>query len=304
MATTTPKHPLRLGVAQIDTGLTTPEENLDKHLSYVERAQGEGVELLVFPETSLTGFPHRAGAGDAGVHEHALRRRSAEVERLLDAAGDMAIVVGILEEAPAAQFYNTALVLGRGEQLHVHRKLNLATYGDLEEGKYFAQGRYVDTFELVPDVWQVSVLICADAWNPALVHLAALHGATVLVIPTNSAADAVSSEFSNPDGWDLATRFYAMMYGMPIVLANRVGTEAGQRFWGGSRILDPFGTVLAEAPRDEEVLLTAVVDYESVRKARIQLPTVRDSNLGLVQREIARLEHLLGVPTSVRRGRP
>ena len=91
---------------------------------------------------------------------------------------------------------------------------------------------------------------------------------------------------------------------MPVALANRVGTEAGVSFWGGSRILDPFGTVLAEAPRDEEALLTAEVDYESVRKARIQLPTVRDSNLGLVRREIARLEHLLGVPTSVRRGRP
>lgn len=294
--------PLRIGVAQIDTRLATAEANLDKHLEYIERAQAEGVELLVFPETSLTGFPHREGAGDGGVHQHALSRRSAPIQRVLEAAGDMVVVVGLLEEAPAAQFYNSALVLGRGEQLHLHRKLNLATYGNLEESKYFAQGRYVESFDLVPDTWRVSVLICADSWNPALVHLAALHGSTLLVIPTNSAEDAVGAEFSNPDGWDLTTRFYAMIYGMPLVMANRVGAESGQRFWGGSRIVDPLGNVLAEAPRHEEALLTAEISYESVRRARIQLPTVRDSNLALVQREIARLEQLIGVPSNVRDG--
>lgn len=292
--------PLRIGVAQIDTRLATAKANLDKHLEYIERARAEGVELLVFPETSLTGFPHREGAGDGDVHRHALSRRSATIQRVLEAAGEMAVVVGLLEEAPAAQFYNSALVLGRGEQLHLHRKLNLATYGNLEESKYFAQGRYVESFDLVPDTWRVSVLICADSWNPALVHLAALHGSTLLVIPTNSAEDSVGAEFSNPDGWDLATRFYAMIYGMPLVMANRVGTESGQRFWGGSRIVDPLGNVLAEAPHHEEALLTAEISYESVRRARIQLPTVRDSNLALVQREIARLEQLIGVPSNVR----
>ena len=297
-----PAAPLRIGVAQIDTRLATAEANLDKHLEYIERARAEGVELLVFPETSLTGFPHREGAGDGGVHQHALSRRSVPIQRVLEAAGDLVVVVGFLEEAPAAQFYNSALALGRGEQLHLHRKLNLATYGSLEESKYFAQGRYVDSFDLVPDTWRVSVLICADSWNPALVHLAALHGATLLVIPTNSAEDAVGAEFSNPDGWDLATRFYAMIYGMPLVMANRVGTESGQRFWGGSRIVDPLGNVLGEAPRDEEALLTAEISYEAVRRARIQLPTVRDSNLALVHREIARLEQLIGVPSSVRGG--
>jgi N-carbamoylputrescine amidase len=65
-------------------------------------------------------------------------------------------------------------------------------------------------------------------------------------------------------------------------------------------IVDPFGNVLAEAPRYEESLLIAEVEYESVRRARIQLPTVRDSNLALVQREIARLEQIIGVPTNVR----
>jgi len=190
-------------------------------------------------------------------------------------------------------------VVSAGKLINIHRKLNLATYGSLEEGKYFAGGRYVQAFDLPDPVWRLCVLICADAWNPALVHLAALHGSTMLIVPTNSAKDVVSSEFSNPDGWALATRFYAMIYGMPLVMANRVGEEAGLRFWGGSRIIDPFGDILAQGD-DSEALIHADVDYDDVRRARIQLPTVRDSNLALVHREISRLQQLIGVPENVR----
>jgi predicted amidohydrolase len=230
-----------------------------------------------------------------------LRNSGAEVRRIADAARGMAVAFGMIEEADAAQFYNTCMVVRDGDILHIHRKLNLATYGGLEEGKYFAAGRYVDAFDLQETLWRLSVLVCADAWNPALVHLAALHGVTLLLVPTNSAEDVVSSEFSNPDGWDRATRFYGMIYGMPIVVANRVGKEAGLSFWGGSGIVDPYGNMIEQAPRNTETLICADIDYADVRRARVQLPTVRDSNLALVRREMARLESLIGVPSKVRK---
>src|SRR3546814_2340058 len=96
----------------------------------------------------------------------------------------------------------------------------------MDEGKVFAGGRYVETFR-VTGPWYAGVLICADLWNPALVHLAMLHGASVLLAPVNSAVGAVGGEFSNPEGWDLVLRFYAMMYGLPILMANRYGYEGG-----------------------------------------------------------------------------
>lgn len=289
-------HRLRVGVAQVDTRLGELERNLDKHLAAIEDGKRRGLDLLVFPETSLSGFPHH------GVHDLALRRDGPELERIAAATDGICAIVGFVEEAPGAQFYNACIALRDRQVVSLHRKLNLATYGSLEEGKYFAQGRFVDAFDLVPGTWKLCPLICADAWNPALVHLAALHGATTLVVPINSAKDAVSSEFSNPDGWDLVGRFYAMIYGLPLLLANRVGSEAGLTFWGGSRIVDPFGQVLAEADGVSETVIEAELDYREVRKARIQLPTVRDSNLGLVHREIGRLQEMIGVPSIVRGG--
>lgn len=95
-------------------------------------------------------------------------------------------------------------------------------------------------------------------------------------------------------------RFYAIMYAMPILVANRVGDEHGTRFWGQSRIIDPHGEVLGQADDASECLVDASINYESVRRTRFQLPTVRDSNLDLVHREIARLAATTGVPEFIR----
>ena len=69
---------------------------------------------------------------------------------------------------------------------------------------------------------------------------------------------------------------------------------------GGSRILDPFGQTLAEAGVDE-TLLVADLDYEAVKRARYRLPTLRDSNLDLIRRELNRLSAQVGVPPESRR---
>lgn len=281
---------ITVGVAQIDCQLGNLEHNLQTHLRMVAQAHDAGVELLLFPELSLTGC-----ALGAMVPEVALRRDSDTIAALAKASGDMTVVFGLVEEGPAAQFYNASAAVRNGQLVHLHRKINLPTYGKLEEGKLFAAGQRVDNFSIARD-WNASLLICADLWNPALVHLSMLQQATIMLAPVNSALGAVSDEFSNPDGWDLASRFYAMMYGVPILMANRVGSEGAVRFWGGSRIIGPRGQILAQCADENPMLLTAKLPYGEVREARFQLPTVRDSNLPLLQREYARLGTQLNQP--------
>ncbi len=284
---------LTVGVAQIAGTLGDLHANLAGHVEAIRAAQARGVELLVFAELSLTGY--QVGAR---VLDLAMARDDAFLLQLSRQAPEMTLVVGFVEEGPAAQFYNSAAVLRDGRCLFVHRKLNLATYGELEEDKYFAEGRYVDVVAHVPP-WQLAVLVCADGWNPGLVHLAALYGATVLAMPVASGDGVLGADFSNPDGWALACRFYALLYGMPVVMANHAGVEGAVRFWGGSRIVDPFGREVAVAGDGEE-LIVAEIDYGAVRRARFQLPTVRDSNLDLIHREIERLANRIGVPRGIR----
>jgi predicted amidohydrolase len=272
--------------------------NVEMHLEFIGQAQAAGADLLVFPELSLTGYATGERSFEVAIStEGSLDPR---LERLSTAAGELTVVVGFVEESLGAQFYNAAAVLRGGDVVFVHRKVNLANYGDMEEAKYFAPGRYIDTVALSPP-FHASVLLCSDMWNPALVHLAALHGATVLVVPTNSSLDARSGDVSKPERWDLALRFYASLYGMPVVFANRIGTEDLHAFWGGSRILDAHGHVVVQAKSEEETLLVAELHYDDVRLARFRLPTVRDSNLALIQREIDRLTGRIGVPDVIGR---
>lgn len=284
---------LKTGVAQFASVIGDVDANLPAHLDWIAEGKSRGIDLLVMPELSLTGHH-----GTETLLDCAMRRTDARLTRLADAAGDMAVVVGFIEEGPAAQFYNSAAILKNGRIFYLHRKINLPSYGKLEEGKHYAAGRFVDTCPLDED-WKSGLLICADVWNPALAHLAFLHGATLLVCPVSSGVEAVGIDFDNPGGWALTIRFYAMMYGAPVIMANRTGSERDLTFWGGSRIVDPFGRELAVAGSGEE-LITADLDFGQVRHARYLLPTVRDSNMGLVHRETSRLMETLGVPDLVR----
>lgn len=288
------KPKLTVAAAQIETHVGRLDANLEKHLAVIDEARTAGVDVLLFPEMSLSG--HGAGVE---VLSLSLQRTDEHLRRLAKATGDMTTIVGFMEEAVAAQFYNTAIVLRAGKQAFLHRKINLATYGRLEDGKHFAAGRYVETFKLHKP-WRPSVLVCSDVWNPGLVNLVALHGCTLLFVPISSAIEAVGEEFDNPTGWHLTVRFYGMIYGMPLIMANRVGREGDLNFWGGSCIVDPFGKVIAQADGNEETLVIADLDFDTVRRARYLLPTVRDSNLALVLRETQRLENIIGVPESVR----
>ncbi len=273
---------LKVAAAQVPCATGLVEHNLAQHLAMVEEARSKGADVLVFPELSLTGY---VGAPDL----LALARPSdaQELLRLAEAAGPMTVAAGFIEEGPAAQFYTAQALLGGGAVLHVHRKLNLAGYGRLEEPKHFARGQDIAAVSLTRQ-WQAAVLICADLWNPALPWLAAVDGATLLLVPAASSRDAVAPEFDNPDGWDVVLRHTALVYGLPVVFANHCGTAGGARFWGGSRIIDADGRECARAGADPGLVI-AEVDYDSVRRARIRLPTVRDADPRLVRAALDRL---------------
>ncbi|MCF7928063.1 MAG: hypothetical protein K9L68_03740 [Spirochaetales bacterium] len=284
------KDTLRVAIAQIDCELGNLETNFQKHLDYIQQARKEGVDVLLFPELSLTGY----AIGPQTV-DMSLDRNDPHLLELARAAGPMWTLVGFMEEGVAAQFHNSQVALRSGNVAFIHRKLNLATYGRLEEGKHFAEGRYYESFQLDDPRWNAGTLICSDAWNPALVHLAAVHGTTLLLLPIASTNSAVDGDFFNPHGWAVTSEFYAMIYGFPVCMANHASGVSGLDFWGGSRILNPYGTVVAEAGEKEE-LVAADILYEDVKRARYRLPTIRDSNLDMVLRELQRLSRRIGIP--------
>jgi N-carbamoylputrescine amidase len=201
--------------------------------------------------------------------------------QLAEACADMQVVTGFIERAGPGQLFNAAAVLRQGQVVGLHRKLNLPTYGALEEGKWYSAGRQLTQLAVRPG-WAASHLICADLWNPGLVHAAMLHRPDLVTAPIASATGAVSHGFSNETHWQTNLRFYAMTYGTPMVMANLCGAEGETRFWGGSMILGPRGETLAAAGSDAAMIHTQL-SRAAIAQARFELPTVRDADTPLVR---------------------
>lgn len=268
---------IRVGAVQINVEPGRIGDNLERHLVEVKQARDARLDLLVFPELSLTGYQ----LGALGVSASAMLRHDRRLLQLAEAAGEMQVVAGFVEESSPGEYYNALAILQHGELVDVHRKLNLPNYGALEEGKYFSHGERLTQAGLAGQ-WQAAYLVCADLWNPALVHAAMLARPSILVAPINSAHGAVSEEFSNEANWVTNVSFYSMIYGTPIIMANRYGPEGNAFFWGGSRIMGPRGETLVVA-EDDECLITATLKRADIARARFDMPTHRDANTALIR---------------------
>ena len=104
------------------------------------------------------------------------------VAALTALAGETSIVIGFHEDSDTFRTYNSAAYLESGTLVHLHRKLYLPTYGIFEERKFFSPGQSMRAFGT--KFGRMAVLICNDAWQPALGFLAVQDGARVLLVPT------------------------------------------------------------------------------------------------------------------------
>ena len=89
------------------------------------------------------------------------------------------------------------------------------------------------------------MLVCNDAWQPALAFLAVQDAARMLIVPANSAAGAYPGALDTRGYWRDITRFYGRMFETYVVFVNRVGIEGDLEFWGGSHVVDACGDLVA-----------------------------------------------------------
>lgn len=274
---------MRLGIAQMKPYLGRVDQNLQKHREWIQQAKQAQVDLLVFPELSLTGY----FLLDL-TYEVARHRRDEEIQDLVRMADGIDLAFGFVEESADHILYNAAIYASHQEIIHLHRKVYLPTYGMFDEARYFGQGKQIRSF--ATRFGQMGLLICEDAWHPSTSYLLSQDGAQILLMLANSPAkDVTAAEFDSQRTWHLLTHSQASMYGMYTIFAHRVGSEDGVSFFGGSHLVNPMGRKESEAPLFQEELLIADIDLSAVRRARLQTPMLRDENLDLTIRELKRI---------------
>ncbi|MFH8490300.1 nitrilase-related carbon-nitrogen hydrolase [Streptomyces longisporoflavus] len=272
---------MRVALAQTDCVLGEVDENLAAAREAIGQAAAQGAELVVFPELSLHGYHLGGLRRDTSLDASDSRLRE------LSAAGPD-VIVGF-HERTSLRAYNTAAYYSDGRLLHSHRKLYLPNYLAWEERKHVSPGQHLRAYDLPGGHGRAATLVCNDAWQPVLPWLAVQDGAEVIVIPTNSAASLDPEAMDTGLYWDTLLSYTARMLQCWVVFVNRVGNENGASFWGGSRVVDPRGTVVAQAPKWEPGLVTVDIDVHESRRHRRAVPLVAEARLGLVDREVRRL---------------
>jgi NAD+ synthase (glutamine-hydrolysing) len=277
---------LNLALAQISTTLGDVQTNLDKHLELIGEAKKQKADLVVFPELSLTGYVLQDLVASVA---HKPTEDDPVFKRLLRASRDVDLAVGFVDEDPRHRFYIATAYLSGGKVLHVHHKVYLPTYGLFDEGRFFAWGDTVRSFDT--RFGRAGMLICEDFWHASPPYLLWLDGADIMLFSSASPGRGLTDkEKLESARWvERVSKAYASMFTSFVVHCNRVGFEDGLLFWGGATVNDPNGELLAQGPYFEEALTFAELDLNQIRRTRARLPLLRDERTSLVQNELNRI---------------
>jgi NAD+ synthase (glutamine-hydrolysing) len=277
---------VNIALAQINTHLGDVTTNLEKHLELIHQAQAAGVDLIVFPELSLTGYclqdlvpsvAHRASEDDLVFRP------------LLEASRKCDIVVGFVDEDHRHRFFIAAAYLSQGKVVHIHHKAYLPTYGLFDEGRFFAWGDEVRAFDT--KFGRVGILICEDFWHASPPYLLWLDGADMFLFTSASPGRGLGKQpMLESARWvEDINRAYGSLFTSFVVHSNRVGFEDGLNFWGGSTIYDPNGELVSKCPYHEETLIVSEIDLNQLHRTRARLPLLRDERTALTMRELNRI---------------
>lgn len=179
-------------------------------------------------------------------------------------------------EADGPHHYNSLAMIGPdGTVQGVYRKSHIPDGPGYEEKFYFRPGN--TGFK----VWggagtTLGVGICWDQWYPETARAMMLMGAQVLFYPTAIGSEPHDEGLDTARLWRRAMQGHAVSNVVPVVAANRIGNEHGQRFYGTSFICDERGDILAELGREEEGVIVASLDIDRVKRHRAAFGFFRD----------------------------
>src|SRR5215212_3555939 len=263
---------MRLALAQINTVVGDLDGNAQRILQRLAEAKDHQVDLVVFPELAITGYPPE----DLLLRPSFIRAAQAKAEALAREARGVVALIGVpwLDR----DLYNACAVCVAGEIKTIYRKRCLPNYGVFDEDRYFAPGRDLTLLEHGGTL--VGVTICEDMWQPGppATELA-LAGAQLLVnlsaSPFHLLRDREREEM-------FATR--ARDNSCFVAFCNAVGGQDELLFDGNSLVLDAEGRLLARGPGFEEALLVA--DIEPTDAVGRRLRDVRRRSLARDRGEI------------------
>ena len=254
---------MKISCIQMDMQCAKPDENFARAQQLVRQAAASAqADVLVLPETWNTGFA--PGKIDPALADED-GARTREVFSPLALELRVNIVAGSVANRRNGRLYNTAYAFDRaGQCVACYDKTHL--FSPMGEGDVFEKGASLTRFTF--DGARCAAIVCYDLRFPELVRTLALPGLDVLFVVSQWPESRLLP-------LSVLSQARAIENQMYVALCNSCGEAYGTRYGGHSAIIDPLGTVLAEAS-GAETIVTAEADLISLEKIRASIPVFRD----------------------------
>ena len=269
---------LRIGLVQ-HRWHPDPEEHAGAITEGVHLAASEGAAVVCLMELTLSPYfatdPAGPGATVLGVRAAAEQlpggptyELAAQLARTTNVFVHASLYEATSDAATGAddrRGFNTAIcVAPSGELLARTRKIHLpVTEGYFEDHWFHGGDTGYPTIPLAGATFGFPT--CWDQWFPEVARAYSLAGADVIVYPTAIGSEPDHPGFDTEPLWERVITGNAIANGLHMVVVNRVGIEGPVRFFGSSFVCDPYGRVLARAPRDEPCVLVVDLDLDARR---------------------------------------
>lgn len=265
-------------VAALQLGFTADLDRNIAHVSaMVREAAQRGAQVILPPELFEGEYFCRvedeglfAQAKPVGEHKAVLAMQALAAELKVH-------IPTSFFEADGPHHYNSLAMIGPdGRVAGVYRKSHIPDGPGYEEKFYFRPGNTGFKVWDGPDRVTLGVGICWDQWYPETARAMMLMGAELLFFPTAIGSEPHDDSLDTARLWRRAMVGHAVSNVVPVIAANRVGTEHGQTFYGTSFITDERGDILAELDREEEGVITATLDIARIKRHRAAFGFFRD----------------------------
>jgi predicted amidohydrolase len=243
--------------------------NIETAVALADEAAGGGARLVALPE-----YLQFRGA-DAGFRTSARPIPGPHTAPFAEVARQHAawILVGSTAETspdPDRPFNTSVLIAPDGSLAAMYRKVHLFDV-QVQDGPADTESARVTPGDRLVcadvDGTSVGLSICYDLRFPELYRALALAGAEILTVP------AAFTERTGRDHWEVLLRARAIENGAFVLAPAQIGGPPGQRAYGRSMVIDPWGTILAQAP-DRVGIVRAELDLEQVAAVRRGIPAL------------------------------
>jgi N-carbamoylputrescine amidase len=258
--------------------------DIARAVAFVEQAAAEGATIVLPPEL-FEGHYFCVEQSEARFAQARPVTHHPAVLAMQEVAGRLSISIPTsFFEADGPHFYNALAMVGPdGRVQGVYRKSHIPDGPGYMEKFYFRPGNTgFRAWEAGPA--RIGAGICWDQWYPETARALMLEGAEVLFFPTAIGSEPHDPALDTRRLWVRAMVGHAVSNVVPVVAANRVGTENGQAFYGNSFICNERGDILAEMGTEEEGVIVATLDLDAAARHRAAFGFFRDRRPELYRR--------------------